>query len=179
MRAVRDLQAEHQFSGDEVEAITVTGNRRMIERHNIQEPADLMLAQYSIPFCVALALYREARDPESYDDSALADPRIHALTRKVRLVPEDANDGHGGLGSTVTVTLADGRRFERHENSGLLEAGRTGGQISPFDPRRPRRAARFCPLQPAATPRNRTRPCLARRPHISNAGVILGRGEPS
>ena len=74
VRAVRDLQAEHGFSGDGVKAITVTGNRRMIERHNILEPADLMLAQYSIPFCVALALYREARDPESYDESALADP---------------------------------------------------------------------------------------------------------
>jgi 2-methylcitrate dehydratase PrpD len=123
VRAMRDLQAEHRFSGDEVEAITVTGTRRMIERHNILEPADLMLAQYSIPFCVALALYREARDPESYDAGALADPDIHALTRKIRLVPETADGGHGGMGSTVTVTLADGRRFERHENSGLLEAG--------------------------------------------------------
>ena len=121
--AVRDLQAEHRFSGGDVEAITVTGNRRMIERHNILEPADLMLAQYSIPFCVALALYREARDPESYDESALADPAIRALTRKVRLVPETAAGGHGAMGSTVTVTLADGRRFERHENSGLLEPG--------------------------------------------------------
>jgi 2-methylcitrate dehydratase PrpD len=123
VRAVRDLQAEHRFLADEVEAIAVTGNRRMIERHNIVEPADLMLAQYSIPFCVALALYREARDPESYDNSALVDPRIRALTRKVRLVPEAAGGGHGGTGSTVTVTLADGRRFERHENSGLLEPG--------------------------------------------------------
>jgi 2-methylcitrate dehydratase PrpD len=45
VRAVRDMQAEHGFSGDDVEAITVTGNRRMVERHNILEPADLMLAQ--------------------------------------------------------------------------------------------------------------------------------------
>jgi 2-methylcitrate dehydratase PrpD len=122
VRAVRDLQAEHGFSGEAVEAVTVTGNQRMIERHNIQEPADLMLAPYSIPFCVALALFREARDPESYDESALTDPRIRALTRRVRLVPEAAN-GHGAMGSTVTVRLADGRHFERHEASGLLEAG--------------------------------------------------------
>src|SRR5262249_44852826 len=50
VKAVRDLQAEHGFKGSEVEAITVTGTERMIERHNILEPADLMLAQYSIPF---------------------------------------------------------------------------------------------------------------------------------
>ena len=127
VRAVRDLQAEHRFSGDDVEGITITGNPRMIERHAIAEPADLMLAQYSIPFCVALSLYREARDPESYDESALADPRIRALTRRVRLVPEastDAHAGHGGAaGSTVTIALADGRRLTRHEKSGLLEAG--------------------------------------------------------
>jgi 2-methylcitrate dehydratase PrpD len=127
VRAVRDLQAEHRFSGDDVEGITVTGNRRMIERHAIAEPADLMLAQYSIPFCVALALFREARDPESYEEGALADPRIRALTRRVRLVPEESGGGHGGhggaTGSTVSVVLADGRHFERHESSGLLEAG--------------------------------------------------------
>src|SRR4051812_23170631 len=123
VRAVRDLQAEHRFAGGDVEAIAVTGNRRMVERHNILEPADLMLAQYSIPFCVALALFREARDPESYDESALADPQIRALTRRVRLVPEPAGGqgGHGATGSTVTVTLADGRRFERHEDSGFLD----------------------------------------------------------
>jgi 2-methylcitrate dehydratase PrpD len=123
VRAVRDLQAEHGFTGGDVEGITITGNKRMIERHAIPEPADLMLAQYSIPFCVALALFREARDPESYDESALADPEIRALTRRVRLVPETGGGGHGAMGSTVTVTLADGRHFECHVDSGLLEAG--------------------------------------------------------
>ncbi len=49
VRAVRELQAEQGFSGPELEAITVTGTQRMVERHNILEPADLMLAQYSIP----------------------------------------------------------------------------------------------------------------------------------
>jgi 2-methylcitrate dehydratase PrpD len=128
VRAVRDLQAEHRFAAGEVAAITVTGTSRMVERHNILEPADLMLAQYSIPFCVALALHREARDPESYDQSALADPAIRGLTRRVRLVPEEG--GHGATGSTVTVTLADGRHFERHETSGLLEAGELGDKFT-------------------------------------------------
>src|SRR6266704_3068687 len=122
VRAVRDLQALHGFSAGDVEAITVTGNRRMVERHAITEPADLMLAQYSIPFCVALALHREARDPESYDESALADPQIRALTRRVRVVAEGGG-GHGAMGSTVAVALADGRHFDRHVDSGLLEAG--------------------------------------------------------
>jgi 2-methylcitrate dehydratase PrpD len=81
-----------------------------------------MLAQYSIPFCVALALYREARDPESYDRTALADPQIRALCRRVRLVPEPDGE-HGETASTVTIALADGRRFERRAEGGMLEPG--------------------------------------------------------
>jgi len=122
VRAVRDLQAAHGFAGSEVASVTVTGTPRMVERHNIAEPRDLMLAQYSIPFCVALALYREARDPESYDESALADPAIRGLCRNVRLV-EEAGDAHGAAGSLVTVTLRDGRSFARREPGGMLEPG--------------------------------------------------------
>src|SRR5215467_11670650 len=63
VRAVRDLQAEHGFAAAAVEAITVTGTERVVERHNILEPADLMLAQYSIPFSVALALCARRATP--------------------------------------------------------------------------------------------------------------------
>jgi 2-methylcitrate dehydratase PrpD len=122
VKAVRELQAEHGFAGAEVEAITVTGTQLMVERHNIVEPADLMLAQYSIPFCVALALYREARDPESFDATALHDPRIRALCRRVGLLPQPDGE-HGGMASTVTIALGDGRRFERRAEDGMLEPG--------------------------------------------------------
>jgi len=129
VRAVRDLQTEHHFAGGDVDWITVTGTPRMVERHAIAEPADLMLAQYSIPFCVALALYREARDPESYDETALANPHIRALTRRVRIVPENGGDGHGLAGSTVTVALGDGRRVEKHIDGGMLEPGELGDKF--------------------------------------------------
>jgi 2-methylcitrate dehydratase PrpD len=123
VKAVRDLQAAHGFAGGEVASITVTGTTRMVERHNILEPPDLMLAQYSIPFCVALALFREARDPESYDDTALADPAIRALCRSVKLVEGPGGGGHGATGSDVTITLRAGHVFERHEAGGMLEPG--------------------------------------------------------
>jgi 2-methylcitrate dehydratase PrpD len=119
---VRHLQAEHGFKGAEVEAITVTGAERMIERHNVPEPADLMLAQYSIPFWVALALHREARDPQSFDETALRDPEIRRLCRRVRLVPEPVA-ARAGMASTVTIRLADGRRFHGHAENGMLEPG--------------------------------------------------------
>src|SRR5438270_1807669 len=95
VKVVRDLQAEHGLTGADIETIAGALTPRRAKRTNIPEPADLMLAQYSIPFSVALALYREARDPESWDETALADPQIRALCRRVRVVPEP-NGEHGG-----------------------------------------------------------------------------------
>jgi 2-methylcitrate dehydratase PrpD len=119
VRAVRELQAEYGIAPAAVKAITVTGSERMVERHNIPEPADLMLAQYSIPFSVALALCREARDPGSWDEGALTDPQIRPLARRVQLVREP-DEGHAAMGSAVTIALTDGRRLERRTESGML-----------------------------------------------------------
>src|SRR5207248_1575934 len=48
---------------------------------------------------------------------------VHATAHAaVRAVPE-AGSGHGSMGSTVAVTLSDGRRLESHVDSGLLEPG--------------------------------------------------------
>jgi 2-methylcitrate dehydratase PrpD len=79
VRAVRDLQAAHRFNGSEVETVTATGTERMVARHNILDPADRTRAQYSIPICVSLALHREARDPGSFDETALRNPQIRSL----------------------------------------------------------------------------------------------------
>jgi 2-methylcitrate dehydratase PrpD len=121
VRAVRELQAEHGLVAGEIAEITVGGTRRMVERHDIREPADLMLAQYSIPFSVALALCREARDPESWDATALAGPEIRALCRRVRLVEEEGE--HGGMAGTVAIALTDGRRLEHRAEDGMLGPG--------------------------------------------------------
>ena len=121
VRAVGELKAEHGFSGEEIEAVEVEADARTVERHNITEPADLMLAQYSLPFCIALALHRDPRDPRSFDAGALANPQIRALCRRVRLLPQRGGEAAGS--STVRVEVAGGRRFEKHIASGMLGAG--------------------------------------------------------
>jgi 2-methylcitrate dehydratase PrpD len=66
VKALSQLQAEHGFAGSEVESIAISGGERMTGLHNIPEPADLMMAQYSVPFCAALALYRDPRNPRIF-----------------------------------------------------------------------------------------------------------------
>ena len=75
VEAILDLRTEHKFTAADVASIEIAGSARMAKTNNIPAPPDKMLAQYSIPFSVALALYRDPVDPRSFDDSVGARPR--------------------------------------------------------------------------------------------------------
>ena len=129
VKALSQLQAEYGFTGGDVEAITISGTERMATLHNIPEPADLMMAQYSVPFCAALALYRDPRNPESFADGALDDPQIRALTRRVTMLAAPPVSGHGASATEVTVDLKGGRRLTNSAEDGLLDAADLGDKF--------------------------------------------------
>jgi len=112
VQAVLELQTEHRFTGNAVERVTVVGNERMATVNNILDPRDVMMAQYSIPFCVALACFRDPRDPASFDEAALSDAGIRDLCGRVSVVAGDSSQGIGGA-AVVTIALRDGRSFTR------------------------------------------------------------------
>ena len=47
-------------------------------------PTDIMLAQYSVPFNLAIAAYYDPRDPSVYNDRTAAEPRLRDLARRVQ-----------------------------------------------------------------------------------------------
>jgi 2-methylcitrate dehydratase PrpD len=113
VQAIEDLRRQHGYNPVDVVAIDIAGNPKMATINNIPEPTDLMMAQYSLPFCVALAHYRNPRDPAAFNARTFNDKAIRALATRVRVsVSEEARHGHT-LAATVTVTLKDGRAFNR------------------------------------------------------------------
>jgi 2-methylcitrate dehydratase PrpD len=123
VQSLRELMAEHAFGGKDVIKVVVEGHEALLTHHNIVEPADIMKGQYSVPFCVALALYRDPDEPRSFDASAVADPDIRAACRDVvelKARPqadlEAAARKQGGYSAKHTrihVRLKDGREFSR------------------------------------------------------------------
>ena len=130
VKALSQLQAEHGFTGNDVEAITISGTERMATLHNIPEPADLMMAQYSVPFCAALALYRDPRNPESFADGALDNPDIRALCRRVTIVASPPAAVHSAVATEVAVDLKGGRRLTNSAEDGLLDAADLSDKFS-------------------------------------------------
>ena len=52
-------------------------------------PTDTMGAQYSIPYCAALALTGDPTDPAMYAEAAIDDPTRRKLAQRVELLPDD------------------------------------------------------------------------------------------
>jgi 2-methylcitrate dehydratase PrpD len=111
LQAIQELRAEHGFGGDDVASIAIAGNDRMATINNITQPSDVMMSQYSLPFCAALAHYHDPRDPRAFNEENLRDPRIRALCERVTITIDDNRPGP--LAATVTITLKDGRVLKR------------------------------------------------------------------
>jgi 2-methylcitrate dehydratase PrpD len=71
-----------------------------------------MMAQYSVPFSVALSLIRDARDPRSFDDSAVHDRDILDLASRTSMNAVAGLDNRDQT-ATVTVRLKDGHELSR------------------------------------------------------------------
>ena len=112
VEAMLTMKDEYKFSAADVESIAITGNQRMATANNIPAPPDVLLAQYSIPFSVALSLYRNPVDPDSFDDDVARDPQILAMAQRVKMLVAPGQTRED-LTATVRVTLKDGRSFER------------------------------------------------------------------
>jgi 2-methylcitrate dehydratase PrpD len=113
VQALRDLMATHGFGGADINTLQINASPKVLSHHNRRDPADVMQAQYSLPFCVALAAWREPLDPAAWNESAVADPQIRALCQRIELRPFAAGDPPDSAWHTrLTVTLHGGRRLE-------------------------------------------------------------------
>jgi 2-methylcitrate dehydratase PrpD len=111
IEALEHLRAELKFQPEDIRAITIGGIEKLVTHHANYQPTDLMMAQYSIPFCVALSIYFDPTDPASFDARKLKDKKIAALMAKIRLeVDHEIEEKGWDRAARVTVDLADQRR---------------------------------------------------------------------
>ena len=114
IEALQMLRTEIGFNPEEVRAIVVSGIEKLVTHHAIYQPKDLMMAQYSIPFCVALSLYADPTDPESFNEDKLKDKNILAMMRKVRLkVDREIEEKGWDRAARVSVAVANQRRLSK------------------------------------------------------------------
>ena len=124
VQLIRQWMAVHRFGGDDIAELTIWASPKVVSHHSNASPIDVMSAQYSTPFTVALAAYHDPDNPEVFNDATLADKRVRLLASKIRIVerPQDV----ATMGIAMAIKLKDGRRLD-----GKLDAFR-GTPEQPF-----------------------------------------------
>lgn len=110
LQALRALMVEHSFSAEDVAELQLECSPKVISHHDIRMPVDIMQAQYSVPFCLALGLHRDPLQPSSFDESALRDPGILKACARVQLNSNTALPTPWS--ARLAVVLRQGRRIE-------------------------------------------------------------------
>lgn len=113
--AALELKSREGIAGGDIDSIRVAGSEKLISHHQINEPTDVAMAQYSAPFNVALAFFRDPLDPSVFSDESLNDAAIRALCRKVTLEHYVDGPRDNKLASRVIVRMKDGREFTQDQ----------------------------------------------------------------
>jgi 2-methylcitrate dehydratase PrpD len=115
-----DLKQKHKLSGDDVAGIAIAGGEKVVTQHAINEPRDLTMMQYSVPFSVAVALHKDPLDPRTFSEATLNDPKIRALARGAQVELLKSAAGYSSSASRLTLKLKNGQALtaEGHDFKG-------------------------------------------------------------
>ncbi len=104
------LRGDTLLAPDAVKRVEIGTNSYARRINNAVRPTDTMGAQYSIPYCIALALTGDPTSPAMYAAEAIEHPGRRALATRVDLVPDPEMEAvyPEHYGSRVRVELMNG-----------------------------------------------------------------------
>ena len=104
---LRGMMMRDRFGATDIAAMKMIVSTKVASHHNERRPPDIMLGQYSVPFSLAVAAWRDPEDPMAFAADCVHDPAILDLAARIELAAGDAP----GWGADLSITLHDGRRL--------------------------------------------------------------------
>ena len=106
------LRGPKPLKADEIRQVRIGVSAYAAKNNGEPAPVDIMGAQYSFPYCAALALAGDPTDPAMYLEQALDDPERRRLARRVELYvdPEMEAAYPKHYGSRIDLVLENGQR---------------------------------------------------------------------
>jgi len=110
-----DARGARPLSIGDVKSVRIGVSAYAAQNNGEPAPIDTMGAQYSIPYCAAVALLGEPRDPRAFLPDAVKDPTTRALAANVEIVIDPAVEAvyPRQFGASMRLELAGGIVHER------------------------------------------------------------------
>jgi 2-methylcitrate dehydratase PrpD len=110
------LIAEEDLSADDIERIhiTVPPYTHKLVGHTFEVGDNPKVnAQFSIPYCVANALLRRSSKLSHFEENNIKDPRIAALTERIKVIADKALEARGHTPLDMRVVTRSGKEYLR------------------------------------------------------------------
>jgi 2-methylcitrate dehydratase PrpD len=109
-----ELMESENLEADRINGITVLTFERALRLNNYPDPPSIEAAQYSLPFCLALAAREGAEALLPISQTRLADPQIVNLARRISLAVDAELDQRFPVEAGARVILeVGGKRLEQ------------------------------------------------------------------
>lgn len=116
VQLLREQMAAHGFTGPDIAGIRVHASDKVVSHHSEAHPTDVMGAQYSVPFALAIAAHFDAGDPKAFLGESLRDPDVRSLAERIE-VTECPGRPIRGWGADMAITLVTGAALEGSRSS--------------------------------------------------------------
>jgi len=90
--AIKSIVAKNDFSHRDIAKIEVWSLTDLSEMFNIIEPAEMVDAQFSLPYCVALLLLGIETGPQWFNKKLFSDEDVLSIGSRVRIYPDSKSD---------------------------------------------------------------------------------------
>jgi len=106
------LRGPQPLKPDDVKQVRIGVSSYATKNNGEPAPVDIMGAQYSFPYCAALALAADPTDPGMYLEKEIGDAGRRALARRVELYTDEQMEAAypKQYGSRIELVLANGER---------------------------------------------------------------------
>ena len=106
------LRGPQPLRSEEIKQVRIGVSAYAAKNNGEPAPVDIMGAQYSFPYCAALALAGDPTDPAMYLEKEIGNPERRALARRVELYTDDQMEAAypKHYGSRIELVLASGER---------------------------------------------------------------------
>ena len=92
VQLLQQLRGPAPLKVDDVKKIRIGISRYAMNNNGDPAPPDTMAAQYSIPYCAAMAVLGDAADPRAFDEDVIGDAATRKLISKIELNPDARAD---------------------------------------------------------------------------------------
>lgn len=148
--ATSKIVKEHRVKPEDIDQIVMGSNRlALIQVGTILEPREIVEAQFSAPFSIAMCVVKRRNGFRDYTEENLKDPEIKTLARRVRLeVDEEVQSLYPEKRAVrMTVKLKDGTLYQEKLD------GAKGTPVNPMS--RSEADEKFLDLATVVVPRSR------------------------